>query len=354
VSTAERAPEILAVGLATPVGLDAPSVAAAVRAGVCRFAPGKYRNRAGRPQVVSLLADKHLPPLHPDLALGAPGLPVRARLLRLATYALREASAGLTQPVPLLLAAPEARVGVPDPVGTDLLSPLATQAGVALDLRSSRLYRQGGAAGLLALRDGLALLASGRAVRVLVGGVDSLSDPKLLRALDAEKRLTGASPDGFIPGEGAGFLLLGPAGSGRRDKLSPLAAVLGVAAGVEKGHRYSSEPYLGEGLAGAFQLLLAAQPPDPKVGCVYAGLNGESLGAKEWGVAVLRSAERFAEGFAVEHPADRLGDTGAALGPIMLALAALGVQAAHHSPRCLVWSSSDREARAAALLGAVA
>ncbi|MBI5069875.1 MAG: hypothetical protein HZB56_16705 [Deltaproteobacteria bacterium] len=348
------APEILAVGIATPVGLDAAGAAAAIRADVCRFAAGKFRNRSGKPQVISRLDDKLLPPLHPDLALGARGLPVRARLLRLATHALQEAAAGLDQPVPLLLAAPEARAGVPDPVGSDLMAPLATQAGVALDLRSSRLYRQGGAAGLLALRDAVALLASGRATRVLVGGVDSLTDPGLLRALDAEKRLTGASPDGFIPGEGAAFLLLGPAGAARRDKVPPLAAVLGVAAGVEKGHRYSEEPYLGEGLAGVFQLLFAAQPAEPRVGCVYAGLNGESLGAKEWGVALLRSADRFADDFAVEHPADRLGDAGAALGPIMLALAALGIQAGQHPPRCLVWSTSDREPRAAALLGAVA
>ena len=86
--------------------------------------------------------------------------------------------------------------------------------------------------------------------------------------------------------------------------------------------------------------------------CVYAGLNGEGLVAKEWGVAYLRSAERFAEGFEVEHPADCLGDAGAALGPILLGLAAIGLEKGYREGPCLVWSTSDREARGAALLRA--
>ena len=64
------------------------------------------------------------------------------------------------------------------------------------------------------------------------------------------------------------------------------------------------------------------------------------------------SAERFAENFEVEHPADCLGDAGAALGPILLGLAALGLEKGYRGSPCLVWSTSDREPRGAALLQA--
>jgi 3-oxoacyl-[acyl-carrier-protein] synthase-1 len=275
-------------------------------------------------------------------------------MLRLGTYALREACAPCTGPVPLLLAVPEERPG--SAVAADLARPgffeaLAAQAQVQvqLDAQSSRLYPQGGAGGLIALRDALALLSSQRFPSVLVGGVDTFLDLLRLGVLDGESRLAGGGGDGFIPGEGAAFLLL--SNQRHRGLPPPIARVAGVGVGVERGHRYAQEPYRGDGLDEAFQALFAGRPRGAaKVQCVYAGFNGENLPAKEWGVAYLRSAEHFAEGFGVEHPADCVGDAGAALGPMMLGLAALGMRHGYRSGPCLVWSTSDREARAAALL----
>lgn len=345
--------EILAVGLATPVGLDARSAAAAVRAGINRFRASGVLNRDLERQVLSVVADEHLPRLHPAIREAravAPGS-AAARMLKLGAFALAEACGGCEEPLPLLLALPEERPGSADRVTPGFLHDLALQAGVPLDEGRSRIYRQGGAGGLFALRDALALLAAG--TPCVVGGIESFLDKPLLEALEGEGRLLGASKDGFIPGEGAGFLLLGSRAARKRLGLDAIARVTGVATGTEPGHRYSSEPYRGEGLAAAFQSLLAALPPGrPGVRCVYAGFNGESLAAKEWGVAYLRSAESFAEDLRVEHPADCIGDAGAALGPIMLGLAALGIGRGQREAPCLVWSTSDREGRAAALLDA--
>ncbi len=94
---------------------------------------------------------------------------------------------------------------------------------------------------------------------------------------------------------------------------------------------------------------------------MYAGFNGEEMPAKEWGVAYTRNAEHFADDLQVEHPAEYLGDSGAALGAIMLGVVALMIAKGHlPEPRpiwatedpgpCLVWSTSDRELRGAALL----
>ena len=91
----------------------------------------------------------------------------------------------------------------------------------------------------------------------------------------------------------------------------------------------------------------------PKVRTVYAGLNGESLGAKEWGVALRRNAKYFDEALAIFHPAECIGDAGAALGPIMVACAAIGLGRGYRKGPCLVWATSDGPARAAVLLDVV-
>src|SRR5262249_4464315 len=116
-------------------------------------------------------------------------------------------------------------------------------------------------------------------------------------------------------------------------------------------HLSSAEPYLGEGLAEAFRGLFELLPPEmPKVRCVYAGLNGERFWSKEWGVAYLRNQGRFEESFSLDHPIENIGDPGAALGPLLLGLAAISIQQGYRPQPCLVWCSSDGEERAVALL----
>lgn len=344
--------EILAVGLATPVGLDARSASTAIRAGICRHGSSRVRDLDGEPQTMSLVPDAYLPPLAAPLRRSRGRTAACARRLSLAALALQEAAARCPEPAPLLLALPDEVSGGDPEAGPHFLSDLALQAGVALDLHGSRV-RRGTAGGLHALRDALALLAADPSRCALVGGVDTFLDLGRLAALDAEDRLAPAGSDGFVPGEGAAFLLVGTRVSRRRLGLDALARVVGVGLGDEAGHRGSPEPYRGDGLAAAFRTLLGALPPDhAPVRCVYAGFNGENLPAKEWGVAYLRHAQRFAEGVRVEHPADCIGDAGAALGPIMLALAAAGIAAGHREAPCLVWSTSDGPERAAALLEA--
>ncbi|HWH21645.1 MAG TPA: hypothetical protein VN671_14005, partial [Solirubrobacterales bacterium] len=85
-------------------------------------------------------------------------------------------------------------------------------------------------------------------------------------------------------------------------------------------------------------------------GCVYAGLNGESHWAKGWGVSHIRNGRFFAEALRMEHPADCMGDPGAALGPIMLGLAADRQARGLDQAPTLVWCASDRGECAAALV----
>lgn len=355
--------EILSVGLVTPVGLYAAAASTAISAGRSRARKWDFVNRTGEGQAMHLVEEEYLEPLH--LGLSTSGMtPTHHRLLQLGGAALAEAAAPSPAPAPLFLALPEKPKtdGASDFLGSSFLHELAIQAGVHLDEERSAVYRQGGAGPLFALRDALLALASGEASHVLVGGLDTFLNFERLARLDSEGRLYGPrSRLGFMPGEGAGFLLL----RGGRSGAAPIAEVprlIAVGTGQEEGHRYSDKPYRGDGLSEAFEELFSQVPQDTlKVRCVFAGYNGEEMPAKEWGVARLRHSDRFTDELDFRHPADCIGDAGAALGAIMLGLAALAITQGHlPEPRpiwatedpgpCLVWTTSDLGPRAAALV----
>jgi 3-oxoacyl-[acyl-carrier-protein] synthase-1 len=81
---------------------------------------------------------------------------------------------------------------------------------------------------------------------------------------------------------------------------------------------------------------------------VLCDLNGESYRATEWSYAMART---FRDGQAVPplvHPADCLGDVGAATGGVLLALAAAAMKKGLAPWKtALVWCSSDNGERAA-------
>jgi 3-oxoacyl-[acyl-carrier-protein] synthase-1 len=108
----------------------------------------------------------------------------------------------------------------------------------------------------------------------------------------------------------------------------------------------------GDGLAAAFGALFkrTGSAVSGDIACVYAGLNGESFWAKEWGVAQIRCAGQLREKLRIQHPADCFGDAGAALGLIMVGLGALDLSRGRIDGNCLVWSGADRGERGAALL----
>lgn len=345
-----RTAEILGLGMVTPVGLTAAAAAAALRAGIVRTRESSFIDRHSEPIVASFLDEKFLPALRlPKATLKVPSVRYE-RMLRLAAPALQQACQGISKPT-LLLALPEDGHGV----GLEFLEQLAQQSGVELDVRRSKLFPHGRAGSLLALAEALRRLATNASTPVVVGGVDTYCDLPLLDSLwDESRLLVKGLTDGFVPGEGASFVLLSKPGQGRQLGLVPLARILGVGTGVEKGHLHATEPHLGDGLAEALHRLFSEVAAEkPRVRCVYAGLNGESFWAKEWGVSYLRHSHYFEEGFRLEHPIDCMGDPGAALGPILLSLAAIGVQREYRQAPCLVWCSSDRETRGAALVDAV-
>ncbi len=350
---ARQGADVVGIGMVSSVGLTAVTTAASVRAGTCRFRDTGMLDRRFEPMALGLVPDDDLPPLNGALRDGVYMGMRPARMVRLAGRALDDCLEGAPRAgeIPLFLGVPDSHPGYPAPVDQRFLDHLATQAKAPFDIHRSRLFPNGRAAFFVALCAALRQLRAGEAERVMVGGVDSYWDSLLLGALDYEDRILGApARDGFIPGEGAAVLLLAKAGSVRRGEPAPVARIDEAAVGSEPGHRYSREVYVGDGLDSAFRQLFDAWDKGPPIETVYAGLNGESFNTKEWGVSYVRHRERFAEDFAVEHPVDCFGDPGAALGAMMTALGAIGMQRGYRRSPCLVWCSSDMAERGAAVV----
>lgn len=326
-----------------PIGRGSAQAWASARAGIARIVNSRILDRHFDPIQMGLVAEDALAELPPEIdRLPLPG---RARrMLRLAGPALQGLAIDGDAPLRLFLGVPQlSRDEAPWlrhlPRYLQIMS-----GGVPIDVERSVIFPEGRAAALLALESATKALAEDPATPVLVGGVDTFLDLKLLNALCDQGRVLGPRVmDGFIPGEGAAFLCLAGSGTG--------VAIEGVANVADAGHRYGTAPALGEGLANAVGLLRSQLPAAiSPVGVTFAGFNGEGFEAKLWGVTQLRQRDFFAPRMAMEHPADKYGDAGAATGAILSALATVALRDGSRAGPALVWAASDHEPRACALL----
>lgn len=344
---------ICGTGMMTPVGDCTVQTATSVRAGISRYQESNIYNKRFEPMTMALLPEDALPPLNEELA-SFPKLTSRqTRMLRLAHNALLEALAALPeeqQLIPVFLAGPETMPGRPLAITDTFLSLLAIQTGADIDRVKSRLFPTGRAGGMQALQAALEYLATGKHDYVVVGGVDSYLDLYLLGTLDKEDRvLANGVMDGFAPGEGAGFLILCSDKARETCLDRPTIKIHSPGIAAEPGHRYSKETYTGDGLANAVTSALQSVNNVP-VRTILSGINGENMGAKEWGVAYTRNASAIDPGFRFEHPADCFGDTGAAAGPILMNLASRGLENNYVAGPCMAYCSSEGPHRAAACL----
>ena len=334
---------VAGVGMITPVGFDAASTAAAVKAGVSRYADSPHYNKNFNPMKMALVPEDALPPLNEKLS-SMPELTARQRrMLRLTTPALEEVlmAIPIKDPVPLFLAVPESIPGVPSAVSGNFLNCLRQQTDAKLDYALSRILATGRVGGIQAIDLAFKYFQTGQDV-VLVGGVDSYLDYYLLSALDAEDRIAAEGIlDGFVPGEAAGFLLLVSERVISKMPGEPLAELYLPAITNEPGHRYSDEIYKGDGLALAITAAIRNGNSFP-VKNIISSMNGEHFFAKEYGVAVARNNKFLDESFNHLHPADCFGDIGAAFAPVLI-----GITAILQDKNVLCYCSSEKDLRAA-------
>ncbi len=345
---------IVGVGTVTSVGLSAVQTAASVRAGISRLTETGWEGKDGNPYRGGFLAEDSLPGLHRktfDITADS----TTARLLQLAGPALHEAAEALPargESIGLIL-------GLRSLEPLQGMTPkfffenLMRQSQVRFDPAASSIVVGGRAAGLLAIQEGARRIADGFGAPLIAGGVDSYYDLPRLVDLDFDGRiLNEANLDGFIPGEGAGFVALAPAS--RRAEADPLGKILATAKGFEPGHLYSDAPMQVEGMTQTLADLFRQVSPE-WLPChtAYVNLTGEQVGAKEWAIAAMRNRPSLSDTLTLVHPAEAFGEAGAAMGPIMVSLAMRGWQRVYHTGPLLVACSADHGECAAVYLAPI-
>lgn len=346
----ENVAAIVDMDMVTAVGLDAQQTAASIRAGIARFEETSIYDKRFEPFVMALLPDDVLPPLKPEIENMVGLTSKQVRTLRLATSPLKEVIKNLPEieKIPLYLGTAQQLPDRPKPFKRNYLKHLSLQTAVAFNTDESFLFLNGRAAGLFALDKAVDAVCTGKHPYAIVGGVDTYVDPYLLGTLDMQNRISGSLVlDGFVPGEGAAFMVITTMERARSDGLSPLALLTSVAKDHEEGHLYSDHPYKGDGLANALAQLIQNSGINEPMKEVFTSMNGENHWAKEWGVASMRNQAGFDPQHGFHHPADCIGDTGAASGIILANLAAIGITKKYSNSPILIICSSDYGERAA-------
>ncbi len=329
---------ILASGMTTAVGLTAEASCAAIRARLDGFRETRFIARGGEWIIGA------------EVPLEEPWRGVR-RLARLVVGPLRECldAGGCQDPasVPLLLALAESdRPGRLPELEQALVPALVELLGSAFH-EASRLIPHGRVGGALAVREASRLIHEQGHERVLVAGVDSyLTAGALLAFDDSHRLLTPDNGDGFVPGEAGAALLLGP--GGEAGSLGCLS--LGLAR--ETAMIASEEPLRGQGLAQAFrQALGAAGLEMAQIGYRIGTMSGEQYWFKELELATARLLRGRHEFMDLWHPADCIGEVGAASLLCCVAVAAMAARKGYAAgDPVLVTASNDDSRRAAMVL----
>ncbi|WAS97363.1 3-oxoacyl-ACP synthase [Nannocystis punicea] len=299
---------VMGLTLATPLGLTAAATQRACAAGISRAA--LLEDHPHRPTAVRLTS-------LPDLFNREDRM--RALLWRnLAPLAALLPALGDAR-VPCLLALPEAD-------STFVLRRWLTgvRGGPKLAGLEISCFEAGRIGFFRCLAAAREVLAETRVPKwVVVGAVDSLVDPATLEALAADGRLLGdRNPDGIIPGEAAGFVVLANTAAVARARTLVLARIAALAEAREPLPAWERGPYTGQALTEVFRALrhhaaLRGRRADRVLTCQ----PGETFWAHEFAAAYLRNAEMMPE--PLDHCGldGSLGEVGSAAGICQLALA---------------------------------
>lgn len=314
---------ITGVGVRTPVGPGVRETLLSVRAKFNVFQESFVVDRTGERLVVS-----GIPPLRP-------GVGEDARLLGLGLPALSEALEEVVVTWP-----PRHRVGLvlvtPGPgerpgrwrFSEKVVASLAQALPRDRRTPSPWLVPGGHTGWAEALEHAARWLRDGTVDACVLGAVDTLCTPGTLEYLDGHHRVRNAfQEEGLVPGEAAAFLVLEPMRRG--------APSLARLASWAQAARLPTEtqPLPGAILTRAVRECLrraALREATP------SWLLSDMGGAKDEALEVVFARFRALPGQASEalllHPAESLGDVGAATGPLLLALATLGLRNGTRGP----------------------
>jgi 3-oxoacyl-[acyl-carrier-protein] synthase-1 len=302
-------------GLVTGVGLNAPSTCAAIRCAMDNFQETRFMDSGGE-----WIMGCEVPLEQPWRG--------KTKLIKMLARALQEtltqAPEVVPEETPLLLCLPESdRPGRVIDDDNQFFLDLCAELNLEFH-EKSKIVPQGHVSIATALLKARKLFQELRVPQVLIIAADSLLvGPTLAAYEDKDRLLTSQNSNGFIPGEAGAALLVRPAGQGA----GPELVCTGLGFGIEKATVNSEEPLRADGLASAIKAALS------EVGCDMGALDfritdvaGEQYHFKEASLALSRILRTRKAEFDIWHPADCVGEVGAASG---LIIAAVGAFATH-------------------------
>ena len=330
---------IQSTGLVTSVGLTAAESCAAFRAKITNPTETRFIDSGGKWVMAHQV----------ELEQPWRGL---TKLAKMAAMAIEEALQHVPKKerssLPLLLCVAEAeRPGRMAGLDDQLFLQIQKELGVTFAPESA-VVTQGRVGVAVALAQARALTTKAKIPRVLIAATDSLlSWPTLSHYERQDRLLTAKNSNGFMPGEGAGALLVG-APQGQQGEL----VCTGIGFGRESAHIDSSEPLRAEGLSQAIKASLG------EAGCQMHDMDfriidnsGEQYYFREAALALSRTLRQRKAEFDMWHPAECTGEAGAASGVAVIATAQAACSKAYtKGPNVLVHWASDAGQRAAVSL----
>jgi 3-oxoacyl-[acyl-carrier-protein] synthase I len=330
-------PAIVSMGLATPVGLTAPSSCAAIRAKLTNPCETRFIDTAGE------LIRGHRVPLEQPWS-------GRSRLKKMVVRAIRECLGPVPEPswpqIPLLLCVAEReRPGRTDGLEDELLAEVCAELGVRF-ADQSQVIPRGRVSGSIALLRARRMLTEQRAGLVLIAATDSLLSWSTVSAYEsADRLLTSVNSNGFLPGEAAAAILLGRPSGGSQ------VVCTGLGFGQEPAPIDSESPLRAQGLVQAIGSAL------DEAGCQMhdidlriSDLSGEHYYFKEAALAMSRLLRERKKEVSIWHHAECIGECGAASGLVSYIVACVACQKGYApGPRIVCQAAGDNAERAAAI-----
>lgn len=188
----------------------------------------------------------------------------------------------------------------------------------------------------------------------LVGGLDSLLSIETLSWFEKDWRLvseTRGREQGLFPSQAAGFFIVETKKPMADQKKRVLARIIGHSMTQEPAPFVSEYPCMGDGLTNAIRKALQEKNTPPKaIDSIFCDLNGEYHRFKEWGFAGTRCFPDNDHSPWLVHPADCLGDVGAAWLPVLAGIASEGFKRDTVGEHVMIFCSDDHGERGVMIL----
>ena len=202
------------------------------------------------------------------------------------------------------------------------------------------------------LQSAITLLNKGQLDYCIIGGVDSYLAEDRIEHFDKNWRIkSDRTADGFIPGEASVMFAMEKIQSAQARDIQPLATIEAIAYDTENNPITANKQSTGLASSAILEQVIAQASDCSPIKWTISDMNGESYTGYEWGTVLVRNGELFSPQHQLDHPVDCVGELGAAMGALMIAMAAHAFKNDYQKANeVYLTNAADNGDRAAALL----